>query len=75
MGYNTPTFTQPDPLKYPYTMKWFLVVYILSAGEWITAEQKRVAYPDAESCIVAQNEFTTQNDPAFVRASCEIDEY
>ena len=56
-------------------MKWFLVVYMLSAGEWIAAEQKRVAYPDAESCIVAQNEFTTQNDPAFVRASCEIDEY
>ena len=56
-------------------MKWFLVVYMLSAGEWITADQKRVAYPDAESCIVAQHEFTTQNDPAFVRASREIDEY
>ncbi len=23
-------------------MKWFLVVYILSAGEWIAADQKRV---------------------------------
>ena len=78
MGFNTPTYAG-WPLK--YTMKWFLVVYFLSAGQWITAEQmgseqhKRVAYPDAESCIVAQNQFTTQHDPGFVRASCEIDEY
>jgi len=60
-------------------MKWFLVVYFLSAGEWMTAEQLdakewyRTAYPDAETCIEEQNYFATKlYDPDFVRASCEL---
>ena len=60
-------------------MKWFLVVYFLSAGEWMTAEQLdakewyRTAYPDAETCMEEQNYFTTKlYDPDFVRASCEL---
>jgi len=62
-------------------MKWALVVYFLVQGTWHTAEDLnrvgwyRIIHPDAESCIVAQNQFATQHDPAFVRASCEIDEY
>ena len=62
-------------------MKWFFVVYFLSAGEWMTAEQLeakqwyRTAYVDAESCIQVQNHFTTKlYDPDFVRASCEFTE-
>ena len=60
-------------------MKWFLVIYFLSAGEWMTAEQldakewHRTAYPDAETCIEEQNYFATKlYDPDFVRASCEL---
>ena len=60
-------------------MKWFLVVYFLSAGEWITAEQAgakewyRTVYPDGETCIQVQNHFATRlYDPEFVRASCEF---
>ena len=58
-------------------MKWFLVVYFVVGGEWVSAENLgkegwyRIQYPDAESCINAQWEFTSITNPDAIRASCE----
>ena len=59
-------------------MKWFLVVYLFTADAWFTAEQlghdgwHRNQYPDAESCIIAQHQFTDRYpDIDLMRASCE----
>ena len=55
-------------------MKWFLVVYFVVGSEWVSAEKLgkegwyRIQYPDAESCINAQWEFTSITNPDAIRA-------
>ena len=51
-------------------MKWVMIVYVLTAGVW--TQSHTVSYPDAESCIQAQWQFTEANPNIDeIRASCE----
>ena len=54
-------------------MEWILAIYIFTAGEWQLHQQH--GFPDVESCIQAQWEFTDLNpDITQIRASCEQSE-
>jgi len=54
-------------------MEWILAIYIFVAGEWQLHQQH--GFPDVESCIQAQHEFTDLNpDITQIRASCEQSE-